>query len=149
MYIFTFYSLCSEIAGSIISLITLLDMMHQKCIVYRNTQNKTQSFTMDTRLTVLPIAFTTVNDRVKINCFSFFFFWLFFYLSSSLGLLRPSWQTTDGDILLHKCSKGLLIFVLRARYKDYKQTMLLDRTSAPLLSVDNTGQPHTLCLCNI
>lgn len=28
-YTFTFYSLCSEIAGSIISLITLLDMMHQ------------------------------------------------------------------------------------------------------------------------
>lgn len=74
IYTFTFYSLCSEIAGSIISFITLLDMMHQKFIVYRNTLNRTQGFTMDTRLTVLPIALTTVNDSFKIFCFSFFFF---------------------------------------------------------------------------
>lgn len=79
IYTFTFYSLCSEIAGSIISFITLLDMMHQKFIVYRNTLNRTQGFTMDTRLTVLPIALTTVNDSFKIFCFSFFF-WLFHFL---------------------------------------------------------------------
>lgn len=78
IYTFTFYSFCSEIAGSIISLITLLDMMHQKFIVYRNTLNRTQGFTMDTRLTVLPIALTTVNDSFKIFCFSFFF-WLFLF----------------------------------------------------------------------
>lgn len=85
-------------------------MMHQKCIVYRNTRNKTQSFTMDTRLTVLPIALTTVNDRVRIICFSFSFFWLFFHISSPLCLLRPSWQTSDSDILLHKCCKGWFLF---------------------------------------
>lgn len=129
IYTFTFYSFCSEIAGSIISLITLLDMMHQKFIVYRNTLNRTQGFTMDTRLTVLPIALTTVNDSFKIFCFSFFFlavplFLIIIFTSGHLAvyvLLSICSQTStlsDSDILLRKCCEGLLIFVLRARYKD-------------------------------
>ncbi len=58
IYSFSFYSsLCLEIAGSIFSLITLLDMMHQNLLYlfYRNTLNRTQGFTMDTRLTFCPL----------------------------------------------------------------------------------------------
>lgn len=134
IYTFTFYSLCSEIAGSIISFITLLDMMHQKFIVYRNTLNRTQGFTMDTRLTVLPIALTTVNDSFKIFCFSFFFLAVPFFKISIftsgrlavyvlLSICSQTSTSSDSDILLRKCCEGLLIFVLRARYKDYKQTI--------------------------
>lgn len=65
-----------------------------KFIVYRNTLNRTQGFTMDTQLTVLPIALTTVNDSFKIFCFSFFppfgcSFVFFFFVFWSRCRFRP------------------------------------------------------------
>ena len=73
-----FFILSSEIAGSIISLITLLDMMHQN-LSFTGIHNKTQGYTMDTQLTVLPIALTTVNDSFKIFFFPFGCSFSFFF----------------------------------------------------------------------
>lgn len=40
-----------------------------------------------------------------------------------LSICSQTSTSSDSDILLRKCCEGLLIFVLRARYKDYKQTI--------------------------
>lgn len=40
-----------------------------------------------------------------------------------MSICPSACRPPDSDILLCKCCEGLLIFVLRARYKDYKQTL--------------------------
>lgn len=82
IYSISFYSfLCLEIAGSIffINHITWHDAPKFTLSVYRNTLNKTQGFTMDTRLTFCPMH---LQQWMIISRFFVSFFSFFLYLSS-------------------------------------------------------------------
>lgn len=59
----------------------------------------------------------------------YLFFWLFLFKSRRLAayvrlsICSQTPRQSDSDILPRRCCEDLLIFVLRARYKDYKQTI--------------------------
>lgn len=86
IYTFSFYSLCSEIAGSIISLITLLDMMHQNLSFtgIHWIEHKVSQWIHDWQFCPLHLQQWMTVSRY----FVFLFFWLFLFLP--LVTLCPS-----------------------------------------------------------
>lgn len=128
--------------------------------VYRNTLNRTQGFTMDTRLTFCPL-----HLQQWMTGFRFFVLFSFFNqpLSFSphysadhihqLGSLRTVWQC---HILFCKLLWKVVFFFLFVIC--FTSTICIEtihkldtvpiRTFVPLLLTANTDQPRTLCLCN-
>lgn len=125
--------------------------------VYRNTLNRTQGFTMDTRLTFCPL-----HLQQWMTVFRFFFYFLFFPLNQPPPFISPHpparWPP-HSLTMSHSVFKPLwkvfffLLFVICFTSTICIETIhKLDtvpiRTFVPLLLTANTDQPHTLCLCN-
>ncbi len=126
-YSFSLYSsLILEIAGSIFSLITLLDMMHQKFTlsVYRNTLNRTQGFTMDTRLTLCQLH---LQQWMTFSRFFVTFFSRCYVLPPSPCRSPPSsWRPPDGltkaFYSVFAVEVFFLLFYKHNMYRNYTQT---------------------------
>lgn len=131
IYSFSFYSfLCLEIAGSIFSFITLLDICLQEYTEYNTRFHN--GYTTD----VLPIALTTVNDIFQI--FVRFFFLLLPLTIITLQIIsiksKASW-CTDKGIPLCNCHGGLFVLFTNTIFIEtlHGLDMFLNTSFVPLL----------------
>lgn len=119
-----YYFLCLEIAGSIffINHITWHDAPKFTLSVYRNTLNRTQGFTMDTRLTFCPLH---LQQWMTFSRFLFHFFLLLSCLvTRQIISISPntSWSSNKG-ILLCYCHGGFFfLFNKHNMYRNSTQT---------------------------
>lgn len=132
IYSFTFYSLCSQIAGSIFALITLLYMMHQNLlfICLREYTEQNTRFHNGYTTDVLPIVLTTVNDSLQ----NFLFY--FFPPAASLYPHHLADHIHHLDILFCNYCEGFLLICFTSTIcieTIHRLDMFLNRTFVPLL----------------